>query len=703
MSEVLNVEDIFASKVFTLGKMKERLPRSVYKEVKKIMEQGGELSPAAADVVAKAMKDWAVENGATHYTHWFQPLTGITAEKHDSFVTHPDEEGKMLMEFSGKELIKGEPDASSFPSGGLRATFEARGYTVWDITSPAFLKEDAVGVILCIPTAFCSYTGEALDKKTPLLRSMEAISQQALRIVRLFGNTEATKVVASVGPEQEYFLVDRAKYLQREDLIFTGRTLFGAPAPKGQELEDHYFGTIRERIGSYMKDLNIELWKLGVTAKTQHNEVAPAQHELAPIYETANIAVDHNQLVMETMKKVAGRHGLTCLLHEKPFAGVNGSGKHDNWSLGTDNGVNLLDPGDTPNENIQFLLVLACIMKAVDTHADLLRQSAADVGNDHRLGANEAPPAIISMFLGEQLEDVVKQLVETGEAAHLLEGGKLETGVSTLTDLEKDATDRNRTSPFAFTGNKFEFRMVGSADSIGSPNTILNAIVAEAFCEAADVLEKAEDFELAVHDLIKEYMTRHQRIVFNGDGYSDEWVKEAARRGLPNIKSMVEAAATLTTDKAVKLFEKFGIFTRVELESREEVTYETYSKSINIEALTMIDMARKQILPAVVRYTRSLADTVIAVKEAGADAGVQAGLLNEVSAKLAEAKAALEKLEKLVKEAASMNDVKKQAFFYKDEVFAAMEELRAPVDELEMLVDKEVWPFPTYGDLIFEV
>lgn len=703
MSEVLNVEEIFASKVFTLGKMKERLPRNVYKEVKKIMEQGGELSPAAADVVAKAMKDWAVENGATHYTHWFQPLTGITAEKHDAFVTHPDEEGRMLMEFSGKELIKGEPDASSFPSGGLRATFEARGYTVWDITSPAFLKEDAVGVILCIPTAFCSYTGEALDKKTPLLRSMEAISQQALRIVRLFGNTEATKVVASVGPEQEYFLVDRAKYLQREDLIFTGRTLFGAPAPKGQELEDHYFGTIRERIGSYMKDLNIELWKLGVTAKTQHNEVAPAQHELAPIYETANIAVDHNQLVMETMKKVAGRHGLTCLLHEKPFAGVNGSGKHDNWSLGTDNGVNLLDPGDTPNENIQFLLVLACIMKAVDIHADLLRQSASDVGNDHRLGANEAPPAIISMFLGEQLEDVVKQLVETGEAAHLLEGGKLETGVSTLTDLEKDATDRNRTSPFAFTGNKFEFRMVGSADSIGSPNTILNAIVAEAFCEAADLLEKADDFELAVHDLIKEYMTEHQRIVFNGDGYSDEWVKEAERRGLPNIKSMVEAAATLTTDKAVKLFEKFGIFTRVELESREEVTYETYSKSINIEALTMIDMAKKQILPAVIKYTKSLADTVIAVKEAGADTSVQAALLSEVSAKLAEAKAALVKLEKVEKEAAAMGNAKEQAFFYKDVVFTAMGELRAPVDELEMLVDKDVWPIPTYGDLIFEV
>lgn len=703
MSEVLNVEEIFASKVFTLGKMRERLPKNVYREVKKVMDQGGELSPAAADVVAKAMKDWAVENGATHYTHWFQPLTGITAEKHDAFVTHPDADGRMLMEFSGKELIKGEPDASSFPSGGLRATFEARGYTVWDITSPAFLKEDATGVILCIPTAFCSYTGEALDKKIPLMRSMEAISEQALRIVRLFGNTEATKVVASVGPEQEYFLVDREKYLQREDLIFAGRTLFGAPAPKGQELEDHYFGTIRERIGSYMKDLNIELWKLGVTAKTQHNEVAPAQHELAPIYETANIAVDHNQLVMETMKKVAGRHGLTCLLHEKPFAGVNGSGKHNNWSLGTDNGVNLLDPGDTPNANIQFLLVLACIMKAVDTHADLLRQSAADVGNDHRLGANEAPPAIISIFLGEQLEDVVKQLIETGEAAHLIEGGKLETGVSTLPDFEKDATDRNRTSPFAFTGNKFEFRMVGSADSIAIPNTTLNAIIAEAFCEAADVLEKAEDFDLAVHDLIKEYMTKHQRIVFNGDGYSNEWVAEAARRGLPNIGSMVEAAATLTTEKAVKLFEKFGIFTKVELESHEEIIYETYAKTINIEALTMVDMASKKFIPAVIRYSKSLADTVIAVKEAGADASVQAQLLSEVSTKLTAAKEALTRLKAVTAEASSIADAKKSAFFYKDTVRDAMDALRTPIDELEMIVDKEIWPVPTYGELTFEV
>ncbi len=703
MKEVLNVEEIFASKVFTFGKMKERLPRSVYKEVQRLMEQGGELSLETADVIAKAMKDWAVENGATHYTHWFQPLTGITAEKHDAFVTHPDEDGKMIMEFSGKELIKGEPDASSFPSGGLRATFEARGYTAWDITSPAFLKEDATGVILCIPTAFCSYTGEALDKKTPLLRSMEALGQQALRIVRLFGNTAATKVVPSVGPEQEYFLVDRERYLQRDDLIFAGRTLFGAPAPKGQELEDHYFGTIRERVGAYMKDLNVELWKLGVTAKTQHNEVAPAQHELAPVYETANIAVDHNQLVMETMKKVAGRHGLTCLLHEKPFAGMNGSGKHNNWSLGTDNGVNMLDPGDTPNENIQFLLVLACIMKAVDTHADLLRQSAADVGNDHRLGADEAPPAIISVFLGEQLEDVVKQLVETGEAAHCLEGGKLETGVSTLPEFEKDATDRNRTSPFAFTGNKFEFRMVGSSDSVASPNTTLNAIVAEAFCEAADVLEKAEDFELAVHDLIKEYMTKHQRIIFNGDGYSEEWVEEAKRRGLPNIKSTIEAANTLTTEKAIRLFEKFGIFTKVELESREEIIYETYAKTINIEALTMIDMAGKKYIPAVIRYTKTLADTVIAVREAGADPMIQAQLLAEVNGKLTEAKGALSRLEKAAREAAVIKNVKEKAFFYKDAVREAMEELRAPIDELEQMVDKEVWPVPSYGELTFEI
>ena len=703
MSDIMNVEEIFGSKAFTVGKMRERLPKGVFKEVRNVMENGGELSLATADIVAKAMKDWAVENGATHYTHWFQPLTGITAEKHDSFVTHPDAEGRMIMEFSGKELIKGEPDASSFPSGGLRATFEARGYTAWDITSPAFLKEDATGVILCIPTAFCSYKGEALDTKTPLLRSMEAVSEQALRIIRLFGNTTAKKVVPSVGIEQEYFIVDREKYLQREDLIFAGRTLFGAPGPKGQEMDDHYFGTIRERIGAYMKDLNLELWKLGVTAKTQHNEAAPAQHELAPIYETANIAVDHNQIIMETMKKVANRHGLSCLLHEKPFAGVNGSGKHDNWSITTDTGINLLDPGDTPNENIQFLLVLACIIKAVDTHADLLRQSAANVGNDHRLGAAEAPPAIISVFLGEQLEDVVKQLVETGEAAHLIEGGKLETGVSTLPDFEKDATDRNRTSPFAFTGNKFEFRSVGSSDSVGLPNTILNTIVAEAFCEAADVLEKAEDFDMAVHDLIKEYFTKHQRIIFNGDGYSEAWVKEAERRGLPNNKSMVEAIGALTTEKAEKLFSKFHIFTKVELDSRAEILYETYSKTINIEAKVMIDMAKKQILPAVMKYTRELADTVIALREAGADASVAAETLNEITAKLAEAKYALKNLEKAMEITTRIPGNKELAFYYKDAVRNSMDNLRKPIDELESLVDKKAWPMPTYADLLFEV
>ena len=703
MSELLNVEELFASNVFTVAKMRERLPKKVFQEVIRVMEHGGELSMATADVVAKAMKDWAVEHGATHYTHWFQPLTGITAEKHDAFVTHPDEEGKMLMDFSGKELIKGESDASSFPSGGLRATFEARGYTAWDITSPAFLKESACGVILCIPTAFCSYTGEALDKKTPLLRSMEALNEQALRIVRLFGNTEATKVTASVGAEQEYFLVDKDLFLQRKDLMFAGRTLFGAPAPKGQEMEDHYFGVIRERVGAYMKDLNEDLWKLGVTAKTQHNEVAPAQHELAPIYETANIAVDHNQLVMEAMKRVAVKHNMRCLLHEKPYEGVSGSGKHDNWSITTDNGINMLDPGDTPNENIQFLLVLACIMKAVDTHADLLRQSAADVGNDRRLGASEAPPVIISIFLGEQLEDVVKQLVETGVASSAKKGEKLATGVSTLPDFVKDATDRNRTSPFAFTGNKFEFRTVGSSDSIASPNTTINAIVAEAFCEAADRLEKAEDFDMAVHDLIKEYMTKHQRILFSGNGYSKEWYEEAMRRGLPNIQSTIEAAPTLTTDKAVKLFEKFGIFTRVELESREEIIYETYAKTINIEALTMIDMAGKDIIPAVAAYTGELANTVVTVKEAGAPATAQTELLVEVDSLLAEAKKALKHLEECTVHANKIENAKERAFYYKDVVDVAMTALRKPVDKLEMLVDSDIWPMPTYGELMFEI
>ena len=703
MSEVMKVEELFGSKVFTRATMRECLPKNVYKEVIKVIEEGGELNLATADVVAKAMKGWAVENGATHYTHWFQPLTGITAEKHDSFVTHPDEDGKMLMEFSGKELIKGEPDASSFPSGGLRATFEARGYTTWDITSPAFIKETATGPTLCIPTAFCSYTGEALDKKTPLLRSMEALSKQAVRLVKLFGNTEAKRVIPSVGAEQEYFLVDQKKALQREDIVFAGRTLFGAPAPKGQEMDDHYFGVIRERIGAFMHDVNIELWKLGVTSKTQHNEAAPAQHEIAPIYESANIAVDHNQLVMETLKRVAGKHGLRCLLHEKPFAGVNGSGKHNNWSITTDTGVNLLEPGQTPNENVQFLLILACIMKAVDTHADLLRQSASNVGNDQRLGGYEAPPAIISIFLGEQLEDVVDQLVETGKADKLKEGGMLRTGVSTLPDFVKDATDRNRTSPFAFTGNKFEFRMVGSEDSIGSPNTTLNAIVAEAFCEAADRLEAAEDFDLAVHDLIKEYMAEHQRIIFNGNGYAKEWEEEAARRGLPNIPSMVEAVDTLTTEKSIRLFEKFGIFTEAELRSRGEVLYETYAKTINIEALTMIDMANKQIIPAVMKFARTLADTTNAIVAAGGDATVSLQLLKDVSALLTEMKAAAEKLHEEETKASSMKRGKEQAFYYHEKVMDAMNALRKPADELEKLVDKEYWPFPTYADLLFEV
>ena len=703
MSEAINVAKIFGEDVFNDTVMQERLPKKVYKDLKKTIEEGKELDLATADVIAHEMKEWAIEKGATHYTHWFQPLTGVTAEKHDSFISAPLPNGKVLMSFSGKELIKGEPDASSFPSGGLRATFEARGYTAWDCTSPAFVRHDAAGATLCIPTAFCSYKGEALDQKTPLLRSMQAINEQSLRLLRLFGNTTSKKVTPSVGPEQEYFLVDADKFLQRKDLIYTGRTLFGAMPPKGQELDDHYFGTIRQRIAGFMKDVNEELWKVGVTSKTQHNEVAPAQHELAPIYAECNVALDHNHIVMQTLKRVACQHGMKCLLHEKPFAGVNGSGKHDNWSLTTDDGKNLLEPGKTPHENIQFLLVLTCILKAVDTHADLLRESAADPGNDHRLGANEAPPAIISVFLGEQLGDVLEQLFSTGEATHSLKGGKLQTGVDTLPDLAKDATDRNRTSPFAFTGNKFEFRMVGSRDSIAGPNVVLNTIVAEAFSEACDVLEKADNFDEAVHDLIKKYATEHQRVVFDGNGYSDAWVEEAERRGLPNIRSMVEAIPALTTDKAINMFEKFKVFTKAELESRAEIKFESYAKAINIEARTMIDMASKQIIPAIIKYTKELADTVVAVKEAGADASVQAELLTEVSGLLAESKKALEALKVVTDQAAAMEEGEDQARFYHSDVVPAMEALRAPVDKLEMIVDKEAWPMPSYGDLIFEV
>ncbi|MFR4352947.1 MAG: glutamine synthetase III [Roseburia sp.] len=704
MEGYLNVAEIFGENVFNDSVMQARLPKKVYKKLKEVIEEGRDLDLETADVVAHEMKEWAIEKGATHYSHWFQPLTGVTAEKHDSFITAPMENGKVLMSFSGKELIKGEPDASSFPSGGLRATFEARGYTTWDCTSPAFVRRDAAGATLCIPTAFCSYTGEALDQKTPLLRSMEAINEQALRLLRVFGNTTSKKVTPSVGPEQEYFIVDREKYLQRKDLIFTGRTLFGAMPPKGQEMDDHYFGTIRERISAFMKDVNEELWTLGVSAKTQHNEVAPAQHELAPIYAPANVAVDHNQLIMETLKKVAGRQGLQCLLHEKPFAGVNGSGKHNNWSITTDDGINLLEPGKTPHENVQFLLVLTCILKAVDKHADLLRESAADVGNDHRLGANEAPPAIISVYLGEQLEDVLTQLISTGSATHSISGERLETGVRTLPDFMKDATDRNRTSPFAFTGNKFEFRMVGSQDSVAQPNVVLNTIVAEAFAEACDVLEKADDFDIAVHDLIKEYAADHQRIVFNGNGYSQEWVEEAKRRGLSNITSMVDAIPALNTEKSVALFEKFRVFTRAELDSRVEIEYETYAKEINIEARAMIDIATKQIIPAVIRYTTVLAESINSVKAAcAADVSAQTEILTEVSALLASAKKALGKLQEVTAQAAAMEQGREQAVYYHDVVMTVMNSLRAPIDELEMLVDKSMWPMPSYGDLIFEV
>ena len=703
MSEKFNVADIFGENVFNDTVMKERLPKNVYKNLKLAMTGVQELSLTDADVIANAMKDWAIEKGATHYTHWFQPLTGTTAEKHDSFISAPKENGKVLMEFSGKELIKGEPDASSFPSGGLRATFEARGYTAWDCTSPAFVREDATGATLCIPTAFCSYTGEALDQKTPLLRSMDAINEQSLRILKLFGNTHSKKVTPSVGAEQEYFIVDREKYLQRKDLIFAGRTLFGAMPPKGQELDDHYFGAIRERIGAFMKDVNKELWKMGVSAKTQHNEVAPAQHELAPIYAQCNTATDNNQLTMEVLKKVAYRHNLVCLLHEKPFAGVNGSGKHNNWSITTDDGINLLDPGKTPHENIQFLLVLGAVMKAVDTHADLLRESASDVGNDHRLGANEAPPAIISMFLGEQLEDVVMQLIDKGDATNSIQKGKLKTGASTLPDLNKDATDRNRTSPFAFTGNKFEFRMVGSSDSIAPANVVLNTIVAESFREIADELEKADNFDMACHDMIKKLFTEHHRIVFNGNGYSDEWVEEAERRGLPNIKSMVDAVPALTAPKAIKLFESFGVFTESELRSRAEIKYEAYAKAINIEAKSMIDIASKHIIPAVVSYTTELANSVIAVSEAGVDSSTQKELLDEVTKYLKEMKAALKKLTEVTEKASDITEGKDQATYFRDVVKVAMDELRAPADKLEMIVDKEFWPFPSYGDLLFEV
>ena len=704
------IADYYGCNVFNDAAMAVHLPKNIYRQLRQTIEDGTELDAAMADIVAHGMKEWALENGATHYTHWFQPLNGVTAQKHDSFISAPGKRGKVIMEFSGKELIMGEPDASSFPSGGLRATFEARGYTAWDCTSPAFLIKDTIGVVLCIPTAFCSYKGEALDGKTPLLRSMQAVNTQSLRILRLFGNTTSKRVVPSVGAEQEYFLINHDKYLKRPDLIYSGRTLFGAMPPKGQEMDDHYFGVIRDKAAAYMNDLNHELWKLGVPAKTQHNEAAPSQHELAPVYEQVNVATDHNHLIMETMKRVALRHGLSCLLHEKPFAGVNGSGKHNNWSLVTNDGINMLNPGDTPHENIQFLLVLACILKAVDIHADLLRETAAVLGNEQRLGVNEAPPSIISVFLGEQLEDVLDQLCATGEAVRSKSGGMLKTGVATLPDFEKDATDRNRTSPFAFTNNKFEFRMLGASESISSANVVLNTIVAEAFKEAADKLENTADFDMEVHNLIKALLSEHRRIVFNGNGYSKEWVEEAKRRGLPNLKSMVDAIGALKSEKAVKLFESFGVYTRAELESRSEIEFEAYTKAVAVEAKTMLDMTGKLYIPAIIKYIGALAHSMNEVKVASKSISVevQENLLKECTELLTQVKeaysgldAALDKA-KAIKEKNNGDCGYEAAHFYHDSVVAAMERLRSPVDKLEIITDKNYWPVPGYGDMLFE-
>ena len=698
------IEDVFGTKVFNDDVMQEYLPKKTYAQLRDTIENGEELAPEVANVVAHAMKEWALKNGATHYTHWFQPMTGVTAEKHDSFLS-PESNAHAVLEFSGKELIKGEPDASSFPSGGLRATFEARGYTAWDCTSPAFLREDAIGTVLCIPTAFCSYTGEALDKKTPLLRSMEAISKQAVRVLNLLGDEDVTNVKCSVGPEQEYFLIDREQFLQRDDLIFTGRTLFGPMPPKGQELDDHYFGTIRERQAAFMRELNDELWKLGILSKTQHNEVAPAQHEMAPIYSTANIATDHNQLVMETMKKVARRHNFECLLHEKPFAGVNGSGKHDNWSLVTNTGKNLLSPGKTPYDNKQFLLFLSAVIAAVDDNAALLRMSASNPGNDHRLGANEAPPAIISIFLGEQLEDIVEQILQNGTATHSNKGERMDIGVHTIPPIKKDATDRNRTSPFAFTGNKFEFRMVASSMSIAGANTVLNATVADVLQSMADRMEKTDDLDKTVDEIIYETLKEHQKVIFNGNGYSDEWIAEAEKRGLPNVKTMVDATASLLYPKTIEMFERQHVYTKTELESRAEINYEAYAKAINIEAKTMIHMASKEYIPAIISYVTSLGDSINSISAACAEAdlSVQKDLLTTCSSLLAKAQTALYALKDADKKANAMEEGKEQAEFFRDTVFTAMADLRAPIDELEMIVDKEYWPVPSYGDMLFEV
>lgn len=692
------VPELFGSYVFNDEVMRNKLPKDVYKSLKRTIDRGEDLDINVANVVANAMKDWAVELGATHFTHWFQPLTGITAEKHDSFIT-PTGSGKVIMDFSGKELIKGEPDASSFPSGGLRATFEARGYTAWDPTSYAFVKDGS----LFIPTVFCSYGGEALDKKTPLLHSMEAISDQAMRILKLFGNTTARRVNTTVGPEQEYFLVDKEYFDKRKDLFFCGRTLFGAMPPKGQEMDDHYFGTIKPRVAAYMKDLDEELWKLGILAKTKHNEVAPAQHELAPIFTTTNIATDHNQLTMEIMKKVAAKHGLVCLLHEKPFAGVNGSGKHNNWSISTDTGVNLLDPGKTPYENAQFLLFLVAVIKAIDEYQDLLRISVSSAGNDHRLGANEAPPAVVSMFLGDELQAILEAL-ESGKSYDGSEKKTMEIGVHVLPSFPKDTTDRNRTSPFAFTGNKFEFRMLGSAQSISDPNIVLNTIVAEELKQFADELENAKDFTKSLNELIRKTIKEHKKIIFNGNGYSDEWIAEAEKRGLLNYKTTVDALPHFVDKKNVELFTSHNVFTETEMRSRLEILYETYSKTVNIEALTMIDMMKKQIMPAVSDYTAFLAGNIAAKKAVSESVNTDAE--SELLTKLSDELSELYKKEKVLEEAEAKEnsvDAYETAVYYRDKVFGAMQDLRETVDKIEPDVASDFWPVPTYSELLFRV
>lgn len=694
-----DIPNLFGSLVFNDNVMKARLPKETYKALKNCIKAGKSLDLDVANVVANAMKDWAIEKGATHFTHWFQPMTGVTAEKHDSFI-YPDKDGNIIMEFSGKELIKGEPDASSFPSGGLRATFEARGYTAWDPTSYAFIKDGT----LCIPTAFCSYSGEALDKKTPVLRSMQALNKQALRILKLFGKTNIKKVITTVGPEQEYFLVDKEMYEKRPDLVFCGRTLFGARPPKGQELEDHYFGTITPRVSAYMKELDEELWKLGVLAKTKHNEVAPAQHELAPIFATTNIATDHNQLTMELMKSIANKHGLACLLHEKPFAGVNGSGKHNNWSISTDTGVNLLEPGDTPSENAQFLLFLTSIIKAVDDYQDLLRVSVASAGNDHRLGANEAPPAIVSIFLGDELTEILKS-IENDTSYICKKKSPMEIGVRVLPKFFKDTTDRNRTSPFAFTGNKFEFRMLGSAFSIAGANIVLNTIVAEELSQFADILENSSNFDEDLNTLIKNTIKSHNKIIFNGNNYSNDWVKEAEKRGLLNLKTTPDALPSFVNSKNVELFTKHHVLSETELYSRYEILLENYSKTIHIEALTMIDLAKKEIIPAILGYQGEIAEIANNKKKLSSSIQccLEENILNKISALGNSLYSKLEDLEKSVLDAKLHTEALDLAKYYRESVFMNMQQLRAVVDELETLVSKKYWTLPSYGELLFSV